>query len=160
MADICAASVLRLCCVCNALQNNAMLLDVILEYAGEAKRNPGLFNTGLIAKLGKSLSSTLNGIENVYTQHEPLVISILDSIVKGKLKDAHYPVIGSGTLGGSRPPEVVVFIVGGATFEEAARVAEFNANNPGMRVLLGGSAVQNSTSFLEDLRTSYGLGHR
>lgn len=57
------------------------------------------------------------------------------------------------------PRLVVVFVVGGTTYEEARAVAELNAAgekgegwSAGMRVVLGGTSVQNSTSFLKDLQ--------
>lgn len=52
--------------------------------------------------------------------------------------------------------QVIVFIVGGSTFEEAKAVADWNERNPGMRVVLGGSDVLNSDMFLEALGHQYG----
>lgn len=43
-----------------------------------------------------------------------------------------------------RPQEVVIFIVGGTTFEESRSVALQNATNSGIRFILGGSMVLNS----------------
>ena len=48
--------------------------------------------------------------------------------------------------------EIIVFMAGGVTYEE--EVSEFNKNhNDRMRVILGGSTIQNSTSFFEEFRT-------
>jgi len=47
--------------------------------------------------------------------------------------------------------EVIVFIAGGVTFEEATKITEFNTANPNVNVILGGSTIHNSTSFLEEL---------
>ena len=52
---------------------------------------------------------------------------------------------------------VVVFIAGGATYEEATKVAELNASG-GIQVVLGGSYVHNSGTFLEDLNDAFGRG--
>jgi len=135
------------------------LLDAMLQYAGEARRAPGLFSQGgILGKIGKTISSTVNGVENVYTQHVPLLQTILESISKGKIKDSAFPLITPASAAGSRPGEVIVFIVGGATYEEALTVADFNNANPSMRVVLGGSCVHNSMSFLEELNNSFGLG--
>ena len=41
----------------------------------------------------------------------------------------------------SRPQDVIVFMIGGVTYEEAITVYEMNQNNPGVRIVLGGSAV-------------------
>lgn len=52
---------------------------------------------------------------------------------------------------------MVAFIVGGTTYEEARTVAELNAAgergegwSAGTRLLLGGTSVQSSASFLKD----------
>merc|ERR1712194_774685 len=51
------------------------------------------------------------------------------------------------------PDEIIVFIVGGVTYEEGTKVSEFNETNRGkIQVILGGSTVHNSTSFLEELK--------
>lgn len=132
------------------------LIDALLEYAGENRRAPGLFSSGSIVKaLGKALSTSLNGVENVFTQHEPLLSNILDTISKGKLKDSQFPLISNSSSSG-RLNEVVVFIVGGATYEEATKVAEFNKANPSMRVVLGGSCIHNSNSFLKEVGNVFG----
>lgn len=38
------------------------------------------------------------GVENVYTQHQPLLQETLDQLIKGKLKDNRYPYLGPSTL--------------------------------------------------------------
>lgn len=130
------------------------LLEAVLDYAGESKRAPNLFNQGggIMSQLGKQLLGSIRGdFENVYTQHQPLLSYVLDSIAKGKLKESTYP-LAAAAGGTGRPSETIIFIVGGATFEEATKVAEFNASNPSMRVILGGSCVHNSKNFLEEIR--------
>lgn len=47
-------------------------------------------------------------------------------------------------------------MVGGVTYEEACKVAELNATQGSGNVVLGGSFVHNSTSFLEELNSSFG----
>jgi hypothetical protein len=37
----------------------------------------------------------MQGVQNVYTQHEPLLLETLDQLVKGKLKDQDFPFVGS-----------------------------------------------------------------
>lgn len=130
-------------------------IDAILEYAGESKRGPGLFSGGgIMSKLTKAISSGVHGAENVYTQHEPILSHILESILKGKIKEASFPLILGNAS--SKFSEVIVFIVGGATFEESTKVAEFNNSNPGLRVILGGSCVHNSISFLKEINDNFG----
>jgi len=133
-------------------------VDALLDYAGEARRAPGLFSAGgLMSSFTRKLSSSINGVENVYTQHQPLLFYTLEAVAKNKLKDTAFPPLLAAAS--SQPPqpvsEVVVFMVGGATFEEATKVAEFNAANPALRVILGGSCVHNSDSFLKEVLHVY-----
>jgi len=130
------------------------ILDAILEYASENKRTPGLFSSSsIISQLGKTFTSSLNGVTNVYTQHQPLLYYTLDSIIKGKLKESSFPLI-FGNLQ-SRPSEIIVFIIGGVTFEEATKISEFNSQNLGYKVILGGSCIHNSTSFIKEIVANF-----
>lgn len=47
-----------------------------------------------------------------------------------------------------RPQDVIVFIVGGTTYEEARIVSLQNATNSGIRFILGGSAILNSKRYV------------
>ena len=49
------------------------------------------------------------------------------------------------------PQDIVVFMIGGVTYEEAKMVAQVNASVPGVRVVLGGTNVVNSALFLEEV---------
>ncbi|KAK3074415.1 vacuolar protein sorting-associated protein 45 [Teratosphaeriaceae sp. CCFEE 6253] len=101
----------------------------------------------------------LKGVENVYTQHTPLLAATLQDLLKGRLSLAAYPFVessGSGGGGGAgagqtrdRPQDVVVFMVGGTTYEEAKVVAGINAQGAGVRVVLGGTGVLGSEGYLE-----------
>lgn len=134
------------------------MVGALLAYCGEGKRSSGLFSGGgLMSQLQRQIHSSVVGIENVYTQHVPVLSNTLDSIAKNKLKDSTFPLI-YGSNSNNRPSEVVVFIVGGATFEEATKVTEFNQANAGnIRVILGGSTIHNSASFLQDIGKAFRL---
>ena len=101
--------------------------------------------------------SSLEGIENVYAQHVPLLLETLDLVSKNRLPEARYPCVSGAAVQALRPAEVVVYIAGGATYEEATKVAELNASG-GVQVVLGGSYVHNSGTFLEDLDDAFGRG--
>ncbi|WZZ33895.1 hypothetical protein YC2023_017296 [Brassica napus] len=68
----------------------------------------------------------------------------------GRLRDVDYPFVGDHFQQG-RPQEVVIFMVGGTTYEESRCVALQNSTNSGIRFILGGTAVLNSKRFLMDL---------
>jgi hypothetical protein len=91
----------------------------------------------------------LKGVENVYTQHSPRLETTLQNLIKGRLKELQYPFLEGHTR--DKPQDVIVFMVGGVTYEEAKMVAQVNASVPGVRIVLGGTSVLNSTTFLEEV---------
>jgi len=93
----------------------------------------------------------LRGVENVYTQHSPRLEATLQDLIKGRLNMNAYPFVEGGGQTRDKPQDVVIFIVGGATYEEAKMVAQVNASSPGVRVVLGGTGVHNSASFMEEV---------
>lgn len=93
----------------------------------------------------------LKGVENVYTQHSPLLEATLQNLVKGKLREQQYPFIEGEGVTRDRPQDIIVFMVGGATFEEAKMAAAVNASSPGVRIVLGGTTIHNASSFLEEV---------
>jgi len=118
------------------------------------------------------------GVQNVYTQHTPVMAKVIESISKGTINETQYPLLGtiggtkygsrnvevvvsgkgsngggaSGGGGGAQPSKnVVVWMMGGTTYEESAHVHALNTTGDGTCVLLGGSCVHNSTSFLREV---------
>jgi len=85
----------------------------------------------------------------VYTQHVPLLINTLDAALKGKLREAVFPSVGQAVS--AVPRSIVVFVIGGITYEECAKVAELNSS--GIKVILGGTTIHNSNTFLSELRS-------
>ncbi|KAJ8985158.1 hypothetical protein NQ317_012810 [Molorchus minor] len=122
----------------------------ILEYAGSHARQSDIFNVEDAVKITKRFIKGLSGVDNVYTQHKPLLHEILEDIVKGRLKDQFYPFIRDHASS-IRPQDIIIFIIGGATYEESLTVHTFNKNYPSFNVLLGATTIHNSTSFLEEV---------
>lgn len=57
------------------------------------------FLSGRCAGLTRNRScSGPQGVENVYTQHQPLLHETLDQLIKGKLRDSQFPYLGPNTL--------------------------------------------------------------
>eukprot|EP00163_Fabomonas_tropica_P009627 TRINITY_DN1944_c0_g1_i3.p1 TRINITY_DN1944_c0_g1~~TRINITY_DN1944_c0_g1_i3.p1 ORF type:complete len:525 (-),score=148.96 TRINITY_DN1944_c0_g1_i3:65-1639(-) len=138
------------------------IVTSVLKYAGRGVRGGDLFsNKNVFAVLKKSIPRGLKGVTNVLTQHQPLLYDTLVSLFKGKLKTNDFP-FAAGQASKDRPQNVIVFIVGGATYEEARVIAELNALSaqggdpkvipPGTHIVLGGTTAHNSSSFLEDIR--------
>uniref|UniRef100_A0A8V1AE56 Vacuolar protein sorting 45 homolog n=1 Tax=Gallus gallus TaxID=9031 RepID=A0A8V1AE56_CHICK len=129
------------------------LVSAVVEYGGKRVRGSDLFSPKDAVAITKQFLKGLKGVENVYTQHQPLLQETLDQLIKGKLKDSQYPYLGPNTLR-DRPQDIIVFIIGGATYEEALTVYNLNRTNPGVRVVLGGTTIHNTRSFLEEVTAS------
>eukprot|EP00644_Phytophthora_capsici_P001294 jgi/Phyca11/104848/e_gw1.10.37.1 len=148
------------------------LIDAFLKFGGQKARQGDLYGDRAgLKKFMKAVTQGVQGVPNVYAQHVPPLAKKLELILKGQLLDQEFGVVNGGAaatstdLNGSngvkRVRDVIVFVCGGVTFEEAMKVAEFNqkatVTNSGQRVLLGGSCIHNSTSFLEEVAAAYNL---
>uniref|UniRef100_A0A0L8HJX6 Vacuolar protein sorting-associated protein 45 n=1 Tax=Octopus bimaculoides TaxID=37653 RepID=A0A0L8HJX6_OCTBM len=125
-------------------------VQALLDYGGSHARGTDLFENEDPVAITKRFLKGLKGVENVYTQHKPLLHSILDQLTKGKLKESSYPYLGTGQLK-DRPQDIIVFMIGGTTYEEALTVHCINRSVTGVRIVIGGTAVHNSKSFLEEV---------
>ena len=83
-------------------------------------------------------------------QHKPVVSKLVDQVFKGNLNSVAYPSVLQANS--QKPERVIVFIVGGATFEEAKELSvNFNQAQNTNRVILGGTNILNSESFLTEI---------
>lgn len=126
----------------------------LLAYAGDGAhgRSSDLFGTQGAKGMFKKMTGGLKGVENIYTQHTPLLQQTLDQLAKGKLKEPAFPFVDRQYR--DKPQDVIVFMVGGTTYAESRVVAQFNEANPNMRVSLGGSTVHNMGSFLDEVESA------
>ena len=144
------------------------LVPLVLQNYGSARRSGDLFsNKSWLAVTKKAMQKSIKGVANVYTQHTPYLAATLEAISKGLLSEGAFPEVGGGGAGAGgaaggaatkrrAPTEIIVFVVGGITYEEARYVAEMNSANPGVRIILGGTTVHNCASFIEDWRAAGG----
>jgi vacuolar protein sorting-associated protein 45 len=152
--------------------HSIQLVKSLLRYGGSKSRGPGLFNGNgdIMSRVTKNIVGAVQGIDNVYSQHEPLVMDTLQSLLKNKLSTRDYPV-AAGSAITDPTDDVLIFMVGGVTYEEAYKIAEFNksihnsssngnsgsggsSSNSRQQVILAGSTVHNSTSFLDELKAT------
>ena len=165
-----------MCDSVDGLRDNVGLVDTLLQYGGAGVRGSDLFGSGsVLSKLSSQVRRNMNGVSNVFTQHEPHVVSLLDQLARGKLTKAAFPYVGAEPPQG-RFSTVMVFIVGGATFEEAAKIAAINRGElqlggvgassssstpsaaPPFKVVLGGTTILNSKAFLAELKRMHDGG--
>ncbi|PNY23523.1 tRNA uridine 5-carboxymethylaminomethyl modification enzyme MnmG [Tolypocladium capitatum] len=110
-----------------------------------------IFESAGIFSGASSRFKGLKGVENVYTQHTAVLESTLQDLIKGRLREQQCPFVEGGGSTRDKPQDIIVFIVGGATYEEAKMIAGINATTPGVRVVLGGTSIHNAATFLEEV---------
>lgn len=139
------------------LPQQADLVHKILIYHSSLHTSPShsgitdMFDSVGIFSGASSRFRGLKGVENVYTQHTSLLESTLQNLIKGRLREQQYPFLESGGSTRDKPQDIMVFMIGGATYEEARMIAGINATTPGVRVVLGGTSIHNATTFLEEV---------
>ncbi|KIY68314.1 Sec1-like protein [Cylindrobasidium torrendii FP15055 ss-10] len=156
------ASLINLMLANGVSREDARLVYVLLNVAGTDQRQDDLFSTESLLALGRSALKGLKGVENVYMQHTPHLAQTLENVFKGRLKETSYPFVESPgpNAGLQRPQDIIIFMVGGTTYEEARTVTLLNQQpatpgvsaGAGVRLLLGGTCVHNSSSYIEMLR--------
>ncbi|POW14192.1 hypothetical protein PSHT_07479 [Puccinia striiformis] len=126
-------------------EEDTKLIYILLNFSGVDKRQTDLFNNSNFFSRSKSVLKGLKGVENVYTQHNPPLIETIELLLKGKLKELNFPFLDSSSESSQhqqedlhrsssnnsqnlpiRPIELMVFVVGGTTYEEARSVALLN----------------------------------
>ena len=119
------------------------MINYALEYAGKKQRVGDLFSEKDVMNKAKNMfKQAFKDVPNVYTQHQPHILTLLDQINKAKLKESEYPTIKSPAAFNTKPNEVIFFMIGGVTFEEAREVALIN----NQAVFLGGTTIHNTKS--------------
>ena len=65
--------------------------DTIIEASGSDRRTGDLFGDRNFLKRASKMAKTIRGVENVYTQHQPLLTQTIEELTKSRLKEADYP---------------------------------------------------------------------
>ena len=141
--------------VAGASSEQQRLVTTIRTHYGASVRTGDLFgNKSMLTVMKKQLHRSVKGVQNVYTQHTPFLAQILDYVTKGTLSEASHPYLGAELPATARkkvPTEIIVFMLGGATYEEAKLVGEMNAANPGVRIVLGGTSILSGEAFISEI---------
>jgi vacuolar protein sorting-associated protein 45 len=79
-----------------------------------------------------------------------LVKELIEQLIKGKLRETSYPFLGNNFR--DRPQEIIVFIIGGITYEETLAVNNINkAYSGNIKVIIGGTNLHNFKSFIDEV---------
>lgn len=95
--------------------------------------------------------------QNVYTQHVPALVGLVDSLAKGKLRTDAFPVLlldPRDSVNSATQPcrEIIVFIVGGSTYEESCHLWRYCQMVPSVKAILGGTSIQTASSLMTQIR--------
>ena len=111
----------------------------------------------LISGLTKKFNRLGNAsAENVFMQHVPEIASLLNDLDKNQFpQDGIKPLDTDFDIKTYMPQDVIIFVVGGITFEEARAVNQFNEKNRNSkgncRVVIGGTSILTTEQFLTDV---------
>ncbi|CEP24137.1 unnamed protein product [Cyberlindnera jadinii] len=133
------------------------IIDTLLQMSGSRSRLDD--GQSIFDKATSNLITgfkTSHATDNLFMQHVPRLENVLSRAARGKLNESLYPILNP--YGSSLPissqdkaQDIVVFFVGGATYEEARIVHSLNELNRGIRIVLGGTTIHNSKSFMDDI---------
>lgn len=138
-------------------EEDRKIFDSLLKYAGKDApgRSSDLYGIKGPQRLLKIIKSSFKDVENVYTEHNPLLVQTLEQLVKGKLDAKAFPCMpAQAPISKDKPQNVFIFMVGGTTFEESKCVAKFNVENPATHVILASTCVHNFNSFQEEIKAA------
>ena len=112
-------------------------VDAFIDFAGrKLARQSTIFPTKLFSK-----AKNLIGFdENKFDLYTPSLSSVLQKLEKRQLDVESFPFAREMT---SEPKKVIVFIVGGATYEEARIARDFTA----IDLIIGGTTIHNMDSY-------------
>ncbi|XP_075213229.1 vacuolar protein sorting 45 isoform X2 [Lycorma delicatula] len=132
-------------------ENKTNIIYNVLEYGNLQDQSVGdIVSQEAVVKITKRFFKDLKGVENVYTQHVPLVKETLEDLIKGKLRENAYPLLGMCPP--KRVQDIIVFIIGGVTYEESLAIHQLNHTSTiPVRVILGGTTIHNSQTFLQEV---------
>lgn len=127
------------------------LLEGVLRYAGGSKRSCDLFhNKNLMARAKYNFKMVMKDVPNVFIQHQSYLSTVVQQVMGKKLKESEFP--GTAPFNSREGlSTLIVFVVGGTTYEEAKEVAMVNRNGGETTVLLGSNYIHNSVSFLAEV---------
>ena len=122
-------------------------LYFLTQYGGQKQRSGDLFMDKFLQNKVFSFTEKLfQDVPNVYTQHQPYLSFLIKMINTNSLTNIEYPYISQYHNFTEKPMEIVVFFIGGTTYEEA-REMEKLSKELGVKIVLGGNYVHNSKTF-------------
>lgn len=132
----------------NNLGDYIPLIDALLKYSGAQKRNCDLLNNkDFLSKHLNKFSSAFKDVPNVFTQHTSLLSNLMKKILD-KIKINEIETLNNHRL--DKFNKILVFGLGGATYEEARDMNNLSRNYK-TDIFYGGTNMINSKQFINVL---------
>eukprot|EP01059_Diplonema_ambulator_P014780 TRINITY_DN25771_c0_g1_i1.p1 TRINITY_DN25771_c0_g1~~TRINITY_DN25771_c0_g1_i1.p1 ORF type:complete len:576 (+),score=194.67 TRINITY_DN25771_c0_g1_i1:37-1728(+) len=125
----------------------------VVRYGGAHVNGDLIDNDRKLTSILRAAVKGMQDVENIYTQHDPHLKKIVQNALKGKLSAESFPYVsayGQPTSPG-KLKEFIIFYVGGVTHEETKIAATLMAENPGLRVVIGGTDVLRTADVVQEL---------
>lgn len=100
----------------------------------------------------RKLAQGIRGIDNVLTRYRPTIYKIIEDARRCKLKESQF-IHQNETIQQSKNglQELIIFVIGGATYDEALCVDKVNQSQTKLRVIIGGTSIHNFSSFIDEV---------
>jgi vacuolar protein sorting-associated protein 45 len=125
-------------------ENDIKIIDFMLEHCCSGTKKLDFFSKLMHVNVHSIMEST-----NILTHHKSLIYNVLKQLAKNKLNKLNYvthklhPVI--------QYSKVIVFMIGGCTYEEVVEIQSLQSKLP-FQVVIGGTSVVNSKQFIDDIK--------
>ncbi|ETW38894.1 hypothetical protein PFTANZ_00371 [Plasmodium falciparum Tanzania (2000708)] len=138
----------------NIQKDQILLIDALLLYSSQQTKYNQLFKEQTFLNLAKTtITRTIKGTSNVFTLHKSYLYYLLEDIIKYKINTQLYTTTNllhtEPTLN-KKINSIVVFFIGGATYEEYRDVQHLSKKY-NISIVLGSTHMHNSQSFLADV---------
>lgn len=106
-----------------------------------------------VQHVARMIVQGVKGVDNVLTQYKPPLAKIIDDLQKvNRLKETDFAFSGE-RYRDSPPKRIIIFCIGGTTYEEALIVDKCNRNSPtNTKIIIGGTNIHNFESFKDEVR--------
>eukprot|EP01100_Stratorugosa_tubuloviscum_P013879 TRINITY_DN7149_c0_g1_i1.p1 TRINITY_DN7149_c0_g1~~TRINITY_DN7149_c0_g1_i1.p1 ORF type:complete len:568 (+),score=216.67 TRINITY_DN7149_c0_g1_i1:3-1706(+) len=134
------------------------LIETINNYGGAHQRLGDLFNTpDFLTTIKNHVKVGWGEARNILALHKAHLIQLIELVANQRLSEQEYPAFGN--LIREKPQDIIIFVVGGTTYGEAQQIAEINRKGEyGLRIILGGTTIHNSSSFISEIEKFRDLG--
>lgn len=131
------------------------IIDLMLKYCGSKSKKNDLFSGFMLYEKISGLFDMSEETINLLTQNKPLVCDIIEQIAKNKLNNSKYMIHKLNSQNISKSSlhtysKIIIFIIGGCTFEEVVKLKMMQSKLP-FEIVIGGTTVLNAKEFMNNI---------